>query len=230
MGRIAENAIKPDEEELAKAYLTSSAYVTAPSSGSAQRNESAPLGIVREGTPKQQYECAFALGERGTAEDVSVLRSLLASDDTDVRIAAAAGILNIESRAESAARPSDASDAPAPARRGRDVYEQDVPYLSPDRIEKLDLYFPAKRDRVPRSPAIVMIHGGGWVGGDKAGGREHSVGVTLAQAGYVYASINYQLDPSDRWPTTCSDCKNAVRFLRQRRQVRHRSRPDRRHR
>jgi acetyl esterase/lipase len=94
--------------------------------------------------------------------------------------------------------------------------ERDVAYLTPDRKEKLDLYLPANRDRAMRSPAIVIIHGGGWVGGDKASEREFSTGTTLAAAGYVCAAINYKLDGDGRWPTNLFDCKNAVRFLRAR--------------
>ena len=94
------------------------------------------------------------------------------------------------------------------------VIEQDVAYLAPDRTEKLDLYLPAKRDRATRSPAVLLIHGGGWIGGDKAAAREFNIGTTLAAAGYVCASVNYKLDGDDRWPTNLFDCKNAVRFLR----------------
>ena len=43
--------------------------------------------------------------------------------------------------------------------------QQDVPYLAPDRAEKLDMYLPAGRPKGARSPAVVMIHGGGWAGG-----------------------------------------------------------------
>jgi acetyl esterase/lipase len=94
------------------------------------------------------------------------------------------------------------------------VIEQDVAFLASDRAEKLDLYLPAARDKSTRSPAILIIHGGGWIGGDKAAGREFNIGTTLAAAGYVCASVNYKLDGDDRWPTNLFDCKNAVRFLR----------------
>ncbi len=66
---------------------------------------------------------------------------------------------------------------------------KNVPYLGADRDEKLDLYLPAESDD-ERRPAIVIIHGGGWHGGDKAAGREQNIGRTLARAGYVCASIN----------------------------------------
>ena len=94
------------------------------------------------------------------------------------------------------------------------VIEQDVAFLAPQRTEKLDLYLPAKRDAATRSPAVLLIHGGGWVGGDKAAAREFNIGTTLAAAGYVCVSVNYKLDGDDRWPTNLFDCKNAVRFLR----------------
>jgi acetyl esterase/lipase len=93
------------------------------------------------------------------------------------------------------------------------LIDQDIAYLAPDRKEKLDLYLPAHRDELKPLPAVVMIHGGGWTGGDKAEPRSFNVATTLAAAGYVCASINYKLD-GERWPTNLFDCKNAVRFLR----------------
>lgn len=99
---------------------------------------------------------------------------------------------------------------------------KDISYLGEGRKEKLDLYLPANDDGMPR-PAIVIVHGGGWHGGDKAAGREQNIGNNLAAAGYVCASINYRLcEKSDRitprlrevWPGNLHDCKTAVRFLR----------------
>lgn len=89
----------------------------------------------------------------------------------------------------------------------------DVPYLAAGRTEKLDLYLPATRAATVRSPAVVVIHGGGWMTGDKAASREREIGPTLAAAGYVAVSINYRLGAGS-WPTNLYDCKNAVRFLR----------------
>ena len=94
------------------------------------------------------------------------------------------------------------------------MIEQNVSYLEPGREEKLDIYLPANRPKDARSPGIVIIHGGGWAGGDKAASREFNIGTNLAKAGYVCASVNYMLDAGKRWPTNLQDCKNAVRFLR----------------
>ena len=94
------------------------------------------------------------------------------------------------------------------------IIQQDVPYLAPGREEKLDLYLPANRPKNVRSPAVVMIHGGGWVGGDKAEWRAFNICTTLALEGYVCVSINYTLERGKCWPADLYDCKNAVRWLR----------------
>jgi acetyl esterase/lipase len=92
--------------------------------------------------------------------------------------------------------------------------EKDVAYLATGRVEKLDLYLPTGRPAGTRSPAVVILHGGGWTGGDKGASREFNIGTALAKAGYVAASVNYRLEAEGRWPTNLLDCKNAVRFLR----------------
>ena len=94
------------------------------------------------------------------------------------------------------------------------VIEQDVSYLPSDRTEKLDLYYPSQRTTSTLSPAVLIIHGGGWVAGDKAGQREYVTGCALAKAGYLCASVEYMKEAGKRWPTNLSDCKNAVRWLR----------------
>tara|TARA_R110002111_G_scaffold256979_2_gene324603 strand:- start:87413 stop:90136 length:2724 start_codon:yes stop_codon:yes gene_type:complete len=101
--------------------------------------------------------------------------------------------------------------------------KKDVSYLGEGRTEKLDLYLPDPKLQAGPYPAVVIIHGGGWHGGDKAAGREQNIGTSLAKAGYVCASINYQLAKKESkftdtlkqvWPAHLQDCKTAVRFLR----------------
>lgn len=95
----------------------------------------------------------------------------------------------------------------------------DVPYLGEGREEALDLYLPTGDATRPR-PAMVVIHGGGFCGADKADPRERSICEVLSGAGYVCASINYALATrEDRWlayPRNLIDAKSAVAFLRQR--------------
>ena len=99
---------------------------------------------------------------------------------------------------------------------------RDVAYLGEHRSETMDLYLPGGTTEKPR-PAILLIHGGGWHGGDKRAAREQNIGKNLAAAGYICASINYRLckktdSIADRlrevWPANLQDCRTAVRFLR----------------
>ncbi len=94
--------------------------------------------------------------------------------------------------------------------------EKDIAYLGPDRQEKGDLYRPALPAKGERFPAVLIIHGGGWSGGDKGAKREINIGTNLALNGYVGFSINYVLSAKNHptWPQNLYDCKTAVRWLR----------------
>lgn len=59
-------------------------------------------------------------------------------------------------------------------------------------------------------PAVIYIHGGGWIGGS----HKQSPILHLAQLGYFAASIEYRLDNVAKWPAQIEDCKLGVRWLR----------------
>ena len=63
-------------------------------------------------------------------------------------------------------------------------------------------------------PVVLCIHGGGWRMGDKS----EFLGAlfSLAEQGYVAASVNYRFAPADRFPAQIQDVKTAVRYLRSR--------------
>src|SRR5262245_16770563 len=94
--------------------------------------------------------------------------------------------------------------------------QKDVEYLGAGRAEKADLYLPATPKQGEKFPAIVIIHGGGFTGGDKGASREQNIGTNLALRGYVGMSINYLLAKTNApsWPQNVHDCKTAVRWLR----------------
>lgn len=111
-----------------------------------------------------------------------------------------------------------AASPPPPAAVAEDeiVIERSVAYLPAGRTEKADLYLPKGRAPDVRSPAVVIIHGGGWVGGKRDAGRELNIGSSLAAHGYVAMSIDYLLATEEKpsWPVNIHDCKTAVRWLR----------------
>lgn len=89
---------------------------------------------------------------------------------------------------------------------------RDIAYLGPGLPQRLDLYLPATATP-GGGPAVVFLHGGGWVKGDKSGLRDRRIASELASAGYAVASVDYRLG-AKVWPGNLEDCRNAVRFLR----------------
>lgn len=87
----------------------------------------------------------------------------------------------------------------------------------------LDVYRPGEDapDGAKR-PAVLLIHGGGWAGGNRTAGSMVEIANALARAGYVAFSIDYRLvkDSPDgkailnRYPAAIDDCRRAVRWVR----------------
>jgi acetyl esterase/lipase len=77
----------------------------------------------------------------------------------------------------------------------------------------LDVYEPAAHVTQPR-PAVVLIHGGGWISFDKSTMR--SMGNLLARHGFVAFAVDYRLfhDSQNRWPAQLDDVQRAVRWVR----------------
>ena len=77
---------------------------------------------------------------------------------------------------------------------------------------KLDVYRKANQNGV--LPAIIAVHGGGWVGGDKREFADVCQGLT--DAGFVAFSVNYRLvkENSNKWPAQLDDVQRAVRWIR----------------
>lgn len=67
-------------------------------------------------------------------------------------------------------------------------------------------------------PVAILVHGGGWSGGDKAA-AEGGAGIapmftTLTGANYLWFSINYRLAPKHRWPACLDDVLTAIRWVK----------------
>ena len=79
---------------------------------------------------------------------------------------------------------------------------------------KLDVFAPV--DDLPPGvlrPAVLQIHGGAWVIGDK---RQQGIPLlkVLARHGWVCFNANYRLSPAATWPDHLVDVKRALAFIR----------------
>lgn len=73
-----------------------------------------------------------------------------------------------------------------------------------------DLFVPRTDRR--KLPAVVVVHGGGWLNGDKT--KFRALSLDLAARGFVTMAIEYRLGGEARFPAAIHDCNAAVRFLR----------------
>src|SRR5581483_5656213 len=95
----------------------------------------------------------------------------------------------------------------------------DLPYRQgPSKQWRLDLAAKNEPHGKPR-PGIVVIHGGGWLEGDKSSfaSRKHGVPGNIedfAALGFVAVTINYRLADEAPFPAALEDCQCAVRWLR----------------
>jgi acetyl esterase/lipase len=89
--------------------------------------------------------------------------------------------------------------------------QRDVVYGTAGDVElKLDLFKPAGDYK--GATGLLLIHGGGWQGGDKS--HFDAFGREAAKRGYVCASINYRHAPRFLFPAQIEDAKCAARWLR----------------
>jgi gluconolactonase len=90
------------------------------------------------------------------------------------------------------------------------IAELDVTYgRTPEQELKLDIY---RLKSEAALPACVLVHGGGWVKGDKE--KFRPLAIALAERGYVVANVEYRLGTIAKYPAGVRDCSLAVRWLR----------------
>jgi acetyl esterase/lipase len=104
-----------------------------------------------------------------------------------------------------------------PAReRGRIRRTRDIVYARvAGRELKLDVVAPAEPAAAgTRRPALLQLHGGVWVVGDK---REQGQPLlkSMARLGWVGVNANYRLSPGATWPDHLVDVKRAIAWIRE---------------
>jgi acetyl esterase/lipase len=75
---------------------------------------------------------------------------------------------------------------------------------------RCDVFTPP--DRSEPGPAVLLVHGGGWRGGDRMQLRGY--GILLGRAGYLCVACDYRLVGESPWPAQVHDVKAAVRWMR----------------
>jgi acetyl esterase len=104
-----------------------------------------------------------------------------------------------------------AAERSAPAQAATLTITRDISY-GPSR---LDVYFSGAKKGALR-PAIVMVHGGGWVGGDKTQQGPVTASKDMANAGFAVFNINYPVasDTVAGYPMEIQAIAKAVNWVK----------------
>ena len=85
-----------------------------------------------------------------------------------------------------------------------------------DSKQKMDIYLPANRN-TENTKLLIVIHGGGWNGGDKSELAPYISELQKRLPDYAFANINYRLfnlnSGTNKFPTQENDVKGAIEFL-----------------
>ncbi|MCR5830160.1 MAG: alpha/beta hydrolase [Lachnospiraceae bacterium] len=107
---------------------------------------------------------------------------------------------------------------------GESDRKRDANFKTPDDIERfddisygdhpewnlLDVYRP-KSEEGKRLPVIMIVHGGGWLYGDK--GVYQYYAMSLAQQGFAVVNPSYRLSPEFKYPTQIEDICAVSRWI-----------------
>ncbi|KAA5549165.1 alpha/beta hydrolase [Adhaeribacter rhizoryzae] len=75
----------------------------------------------------------------------------------------------------------------------------------------LDAFYPKKKSK-QKTPAILIIHGGGWRSGNRT--QHYPLAQRLAALGYACFTVEYRLSTEALYPAAVHDLKAALRWLR----------------
>lgn len=114
---------------------------------------------------------------------------------------------------QEAPRPSSTPGGPTPTQPPQaEEVQRGVTYCVHDDVALLmDVYHPEGQDE--DAPAVIYLHAGTWVLGDRTLGPRTEFNEVLSR-GYVVVSIDYRLGSTSMFPAQIQDAKCAVRHLR----------------
>jgi acetyl esterase/lipase len=79
-----------------------------------------------------------------------------------------------------------------------------------DRELKADVFVPPAP--VANGIGVLIIHGGGWISGDRTQLRGY--GILLGRVGYTCVACEYRLAPDAKWPAQLNDVRTALGWMR----------------
>ncbi|AUS04330.1 alpha/beta hydrolase [Pseudotamlana carrageenivorans] len=91
-------------------------------------------------------------------------------------------------------------------------YDENIVYKKTRQKKlELDVYSPSKKSK-KLMPAVILVHGGGWLTGQKE--NQRVMAQHLALKGFVGISIAYSLSLEARYPASVFDVKDAIKWVR----------------
>lgn len=75
-----------------------------------------------------------------------------------------------------------------------------------------DMFFPEVIPQGQRLPVVVMVHGGGWISGNKS--LMETMALRLAKSGYVAMAVEYRLSPEAGYPAGVNDIIASIDWLK----------------
>lgn len=91
------------------------------------------------------------------------------------------------------------------------IRHDDISYGPYDTWNLLDVYY--TKEVKECQPAIVNVHGGGWVYGSKEIYQYYCMG--LAKRGFTVVNFNYRLAPEYKYPAALEDINQVLCFLKE---------------
>ncbi|KJD31098.1 hypothetical protein PK35_16610 [Tamlana nanhaiensis] len=92
-------------------------------------------------------------------------------------------------------------------------YNEDLTYKKTSTSKlKLDVYAPKTKNKKQTYPAVLLIHGGGWLVGSKE--NERVLAQHLALNGYVGIPVAYRLGFEATYPAGVNDLKDAIVWVK----------------
>ena len=93
------------------------------------------------------------------------------------------------------------------------VGKENITYKTVEKTElKADIYYPLD-SKGKTFPAVLLIHGGGWLIGSKE--NQRIMAQNLALNGYVAITVSYRLGLDAKYPAAIKDIKDAIVWAKQ---------------